>query len=372
MNYLVVRNIVLVSLVTLIYSCETKADLEYKDINEFRDLNTVPIKGEPTGLIEDGHLVTASNLILIDSLLIVQRNIPHPYYYEIYGLNSKTRLVSIGQQGNGPNELPEYGISKVVNRSEGVLGMIIPNQSGRYYELDLKNLNNSSELNWRAVFDFGYDNGNVFEKVSDSLFVALPLASEKRMVLIRNDGSELSSFIDYPFELETPNFPKDLLGMLHQAQLVSNKLINRVGIFNLNSVCWEIWNMENPFDPVPISINHLSKPDARDASKKLSPTSFSKSVSFSALNNSAFIDVEATDEYIYALYGDRNYKEHGQGVFFGNYVLVFSWEGELLKKIQLDLETNCIAVTMDDSKLYTIVELGDKDNIYVYNLNKDK
>ena len=67
----------------------------------------------------------------------------------------------------------------------------------------------------------------------------------------------------------------------------------------------------------------------------------------------------ATDEYVYTLYSGRNYKDDKDRAFQSNLIHVYDWEGKLVKKLQLDIDIQQMAVSKDNRKIYAIADLPD-------------
>ncbi|HZH54366.1 MAG TPA: BF3164 family lipoprotein [Sphingobacteriaceae bacterium] len=68
----------------------------------------------------------------------------------------------------------------------------------------------------------------------------------------------------------------------------------------------------------------------------------------------AFLNGFVTDKYIYLLYSGKNTKADKS--FYGEYIYVFDWNGNPVKKLELDKSVLCIAVSQDDKVLYTFDE----------------
>lgn len=68
----------------------------------------------------------------------------------------------------------------------------------------------------------------------------------------------------------------------------------------------------------------------------------------------AFLNASVTDKYIYLLYSGKNNKADKS--FYGEYIYVFDWNGNPVKKLTLDKSVLCIAVSKDDKVLYTFDE----------------
>lgn len=68
----------------------------------------------------------------------------------------------------------------------------------------------------------------------------------------------------------------------------------------------------------------------------------------------AFLNASVTDKYIYLLYSGKGNREHKS--FYGEYIYVFDWNGNPVKKLTMSKSVLCIAVSQDDKVLYTFDE----------------
>ena len=71
-----------------------------------------------------------------------------------------------------------------------------------------------------------------------------------------------------------------------------------------------------------------------------------------------FMDVCLTDDYVYALYSGKQRDDELEACQ-SNLVRVYDWDGTLVKKLQLDIDVQQIAVTKDNRKVYAIADLPD-------------
>ncbi|HYW06969.1 MAG TPA: BF3164 family lipoprotein [Longimicrobium sp.] len=67
-----------------------------------------------------------------------------------------------------------------------------------------------------------------------------------------------------------------------------------------------------------------------------------------------YIDVTATDEWIFALFSGRTREGSGGDAAFGRYVHVFDWDGTLREVLRLDADLLTLAVARDGRTLYGV------------------
>lgn len=71
-------------------------------------------------------------------------------------------------------------------------------------------------------------------------------------------------------------------------------------------------------------------------------------------NKLGYMNIAATDQYVYALYSGKSTAEAGLSAFCGNKIRVFDWNGNLQKEYIFDMDISCFCVTPDDRTIYAI------------------
>lgn len=71
-------------------------------------------------------------------------------------------------------------------------------------------------------------------------------------------------------------------------------------------------------------------------------------------NKLGYLDVVATNQFVYALLSGRSTQEHGLSAFLGNQILVYNWDGDLVRKLITDIDMKSIFVSSNDEILYSV------------------
>lgn len=353
-----VLTIVLVC-ITSTFSCSNKSDF-----NHFEKIESIKLQGEQVDILREG-VSSASNLFIYDSILVIHRSVPYPYYFEAYNLNSGSFIKEFGLQGNGPNELPDYGNSF---RYKDRLAIVIPNAGNALYESEIRDLMDNDSSYFIKKTEFTNIHGGDYNQIGDSLYITLSLNSKNRIHLANGKGQNLGGFFDYPSVRSLKELPEDLLGMAHQGYLVKSITDKRVGVFLMNSAGWDIFDFNTIKTPQLVNQSHFNEVIAFDASRKISETSFSKSVAFGTNNPTGFLDLDANDDNIFALYSGKTYEEHGLNISSSNIILKIDWNGDIIEKFTLDQEVDRIVIKNKDY-IYCLKEDLNKSTLYKYSLN---
>lgn len=66
-----------------------------------------------------------------------------------------------------------------------------------------------------------------------------------------------------------------------------------------------------------------------------------------------------SDNFIYALYSGRSFKEYKMSCSDAEYIYVYDWSGNLIKLYKLDVPVSRICLDEQNEKLYAIANLPD-------------
>ena len=84
-------------------------------------------------------------------------------------------------------------------------------------------------------------------------------------------------------------------------------------------------------------------------------------------NRLGFADVAVSQERVYALYSGRTINDFGNDASLGDILLVFDWEGNLLRSYRLDASVANIAYDPEENALYGLIS-GFEDKLIRLNL----
>ncbi|GHE52245.1 BF3164 family lipoprotein [Roseivirga thermotolerans] len=300
------------------------------------------------------------DLILKDSLLIINKIFPGPFYYSVYNIRTAEKLVEFGVQGQGPEELPDYSNANLNSKNADILEIIVPNAGGAIYSVDLKSLRNK-DVTLNKVAELGYNPSN-FAHV-DSIYV---IDFGNRFDVVDRFGNHIESAIDYPFEKETA-LPEKLWNLTHQGLMKKRPMDNRIVFASMYGPNIDL--MEYSEHLTSLLKIHVREPKVFDNSGKLaSGDAELVGVTVSDKNEMAFIDVEVTNSFIYLLYSGRSYEKDGDDALLGNSVYVLDWDGNFLALLSLEKNTRVISVNQSDEILIALDEEKETTNLLGYKL----
>ena len=82
-------------------------------------------------------------------------------------------------------------------------------------------------------------------------------------------------------------------------------------------------------------------------------------------NKLGYLDVVTTNQFVYALLSGRSTQEHGLSAFLGNQILVYNWDGDLVRKLITDIDMKSISVSLNDEVLYSVGIVDDYELLKV-------
>lgn len=77
----------------------------------------------------------------------------------------------------------------------------------------------------------------------------------------------------------------------------------------------------------------------------------------------AYRDISVTEDYIYALYSDRSFKEYGMKQLECLYY-VYNWSGKQIALYEFDLPLRCLYVDESARRIYGVADNPDPELVY--------
>ena len=178
-----------------------------------------------------------------------------------------------------------------------------------------------------------------------SLMLSTGIFLEGRYCLTLDNHS--GYFLSYP---ETPgkeNMSDSLKSMLYASNVTKLKPDgSRFVCANMQSGIIDIGAIHDNSTITRISEQNLYAPKASTSLAKTKP------VVYSIDNLFGFCDIEVSDDYIYALYSGRSYRNFKNLVGYGEKIIVFDWEGNHVKTYQLSVPFTSISYNKEEHAIY--------------------
>ena len=179
--------------------------------------------------------------------------------------------------------------------------------------------------------------------VLDGQFVAAGIYEDYRLVLLDKNGNFRKGFGECPFRDDEE---RQVSGMI-RSEIYQGKLaVNRSGAKLVHAL----------LRADVLSFYEVSNGDLQLKSERINayPNYQYNSVAMPLSSPVYYLDVCATNQYVYALYSGRNYEDSKDKAFMGKVIKVYDWNGNIVKKLNLDIEIKVMCISQDDKKIYGI------------------
>ena len=330
------------TLIIFFVSCNSKETF----LNKFK--KTINIKHQTIQLKNNTFFSKVWNLYLSNDCLIAY-DVDEKYYFSIIDLNKKSIVAKCGVKGQGPNEI--IGMPQSVKILGNNRFSFIDCNRGALYYVDFSTAtrpkiikNDMLKLSFKhfGVLPTAYNN-----------YLIIGLLDNGRYSLVDQNGKEISNHFDYPRSTETEKFTNYHKAMAFQGSFIgrpdgirffftgkTSEIIDILEIDNKNGIK-KIFNWQGKlarFLPFGDGNNTIS-------------------VATSKESNNVFINACCTQKYIYLLYSGLPIGN--QMIYRSNTVFVLDWDGNPVKKYNLDIGVTCITVSDENKELYAISEQSD-------------
>lgn len=321
-------------LLALLSSCSTK--------KEQKEVVVQSLKHEL--LMGDEYLIgRVSDMTLMNDSIPVVINVASDKIFQVLD-HSRKKLIEVGNVGQGPDDfLLSFGLL-----SEGKNTFSASDVSRRRFSTVYLNPEDDS---WRVEHHFKYDSiMHIYIKpIANNRYVATGIYDDCHLMLLDEKGTPLKGFGEWPYQDEQEKkVPGTTRARVYQGKLEvspsGDKLVFAVVSGDMLYFYRVLPNGE---------LELISKQENAYAHYDHSSGAHYGTAPHHHL------DACTTEDYVYTLYSGRSLKEHGMSCFQGNLIRVYDWEGNLVKKLQLDIDVKQMAVSMDNRKIYAIADLPD-------------
>ena len=308
-------------------------------------------------LVESPYNLDVNALAQIEGLMINDSSLIVCDYhsgesYTLFDLKTGRMLGRYGAIGQGPEEIPLGCMGSLEGNSfyafDDQVKIIVK------YDVDSLRKNIHSPLVRLSKYDIKDAQLSRIIPINDSLFVGAGVYKEKYQYLLFN---KVSKVLNYAIEIY--NSQESSFNLYHKYLSNQGILKKRPG---KNQFVYSI-NLSSNLDFFEVHENNIhSIQSLRFGNPEYQP------VQNGNLNRvvptektiMGYLDICATDEYVYALYSDKRWKDSH---YNANIVLTFDWQGKMIRMYKLPQPAYYIAVDENSHRMYTAVmrESGEWD-----------
>lgn len=311
-----------------ILSCQTSEDVKIISITHSEIFNDEEEIGTPRDIMVNDSLV-----------IVVDKYTP----FIIYDRRTSEHLANKGEYGSGPLEF---------NRIEQ-----LTSYKNKLYTYDMMKsmlyevfflIEDTVCYSIRPIWEEQLYNTTTVLPNCDNKFLCLGIYEDNQIKLMDDKGCVMESLFEYPYRDENEKKLSNLNRFLaYQGCAVNSP--NGTNFIHACSSC----NYITAFSMIDSKLHKKEKINSYPT-YKIENKEDLHSTPFSAHSPMGYMDVSATDEYIYLLYSGKSYAKHNNDVFCGNIVKIYNWDLEYICELHLDLSTYNICATEDNQLLYTV------------------
>ncbi|MEP1087903.1 BF3164 family lipoprotein [Algoriphagus sp.] len=336
--------------VLILSSCTSPKDSK-SFFNDFPDEKN--IKGKYLDF--SAMLNQAFDIELINNQLIVAD--PDEYHFKTFDLENSNRLRRFGKIGEGPCEIIFPTTIQRIGNNSNTIGLY-GRKNWKYQEMNIKAIDDKIDSCYNQTsraFNFNYQK---LLKISDSLFFGTGIFDLK-FAMSRANSNEFE-VLDIPYPFTDGNAQSGNVPMSQQGDLILKPSGDKILCTTKYAPYFEILNINGEKEVKSSYVFEGWAPETK-------PNDDEKSISANLKqeNKFGFISSSATNNYIYLLFSGKDFSIDP---YLSDIVLVYDWEGNKIKRFNLDHEVEFITVSSDDEFLISYHDDG-KPNLTRYDLD---
>ena len=302
---------------------------------------------ESSILIE--NLLDPTVIEVLDSLIIISNYKAEPLI-EIY-TTSGVLVKKMIHKGKGPSEILAVGLIQVSDKNNCFyVNDLFAKKIIRY---DLPEILEDEGYKPEIVFNaLRYDDEEniLYDKVlvGEHFFVAENRSPEGRILLIDKNGKSLGYFLGFPKKEEVnPKLTENANSRLYASAVTLSPDLTKMAMASYSAGMIDLLSLENDYiSPIWTYQEFLpTNIEAMPMGSQIVAVHTSKS-------KSAYLDICATNNYVYALFSGRLAEEKDYA--YGNIIRVINWEATEFFELHLDRKIKRLTASLDDKKIYGI------------------
>ena len=310
--------------------------------------------------LNDLGIIHPTRIIRKDSLYIILT--PHSKYrFAIYNHHTGdlTRLVSAGiGEGEGLYYLNLNVNGDIVSAMDFGTGRLVEIDLSQYnrpgYHPSFTNLTNGGKTPLGAI------------RSGDQIISTGTYTDGRYCVTNPNDNTDIFS-VTYP-DCADPTLSDSLKSIFYASNcLAVNSSHTRLACANMQYGCLDICDI-NGNQITRINEVHLNRPGVIFQHKRPRGRGMWYPVAYTRNNLFGFCDLTTSDDYIFALYSGRTYREYKGNVDKGRTILVFDWNGSHVRTYHLPNSCSSISYDKASNTIYALSHEQDQSEIITLDL----
>ena len=320
-------------------------------------IEELEITGKRWNISED--IGKAFAIHVCDEYIIIRNDISDTKLTAVW-LNHTKEIYNFGKWGAGPFELTNPG--PIIAHSSSI--DVFDGAKMSLLNFDLTTIRNRDSISVKTLFKTNVNGIISILPLEDSLYISSGVFPDGQLCLIDKNGIPIKYLGNYPSEIDnTMDIPFQILGMAYQSSMCKQPTQKRFALVTRYGEIIQIYEWDSEYKLA----NELYI--RNNLAPKIATREINGTPNFMPDKDTrwGYISIDATDEYIFALYSGR--LQVPENAFYaGNQIHVYDWNGKFIYKINVDYDLTSIAVK--NKKIYALLEnenIGNDIVEYDYN-----
>ncbi|WP_455665268.1 BF3164 family lipoprotein [Phocaeicola sp.] len=280
--------------------------------------------------------------------------------FHLIDIKNKIYLGQFGRKGQGPNEFDHPNNIQIYDNDQICC---YDGNKAEVKKIEIDSMNR--KILCSAIVKFR-DNWN-FDviPISSQTFLAHGCYEDAMFRIINEKDETLSVFASYPYKDESEkNISNRLRAMAYQGTMRMN---------GRGYMAFAVTHAKLIYLYMVDGDKLIKLGEIIDSYAKYTPdtsVSGAYSVAFDGKYPECYMDLAITDDFVYALYSGRSFKEFETSCRESEYIYVYNWIGKLVKSYKLDIPVSRFCLDQQSKKIYAIANLPDP-TIVVFDYGKE-
>ncbi|MCL6260688.1 TolB-like 6-bladed beta-propeller domain-containing protein [Aquiflexum sp. TKW24L] len=333
----------------IIGGCSGEKRSQFNDSQKFekREIELLPFSDEVT---------RAFDLLILENHLIVT-DPDQEFHFKVFDIESQKLIGKFGKIGEGPCEIQfPSSVQRIVGEKQKI--GINNRKSFSYLEFHLDKTNGilkDSCFPVNGKFDFNYQK---FVRINQNKIVGTGLFQSRFAISEIEDNRIINLMGRYPFEEKLKEYPHEALAMAFQGDLLVHLSKPWVVSTSRNSFNFDIVKFGEDGVINQITEKHFWPPSFEGEAGGFVQARMKEDNKYGCLSTTV------SGNFIYVLFSGKTQAKRGTE---SNEILVFDWEGNLQKTIEINSPLTLIAASENDEYLIGYLDDG-KTNIFKIDL----
>jgi hypothetical protein len=198
----------------------------------------------------------------------------------------------------------------------------------------------TSDVNFRII------------KTGYNQYIGLGASPDGMFLLYDSLGNKINSFFEFPCKnTDEQNIKNQLRAMAYQGNIVTNPSGTKFAYAASYADIIHFYNLADN------EIQLIQKIETRFCNYVPDEKGGGLSAAIKPANALGYVDLYATDQYVYFLYSGKTILDYKEKALEGSQLKIYTWEGDLLQEIEIDTPCKFFCVSPDDQTMWAIAEI---------------